>query len=114
MMWGIGAAIVAIVLAALSGFRLGYLEASDEYDRQISAAKERVDEANYRAALAAFRYEEWKARQETVVVVKEVKRAVAAPAARAWASTQLPDGVRDAAKRAVTVLGASKPASAVP
>jgi hypothetical protein len=111
------AVIGVLAVGGLFGFRIGHDDAAAEYQVQIDGYKQRIDEANYRAAVAAFRYEEWKERQEqrSTVVVKEISRvAKATPAARTWSDQRLPDSVRDAAARAAADVGASKPAPSLP
>jgi hypothetical protein len=108
--------LAVVAVSTVAGYRFGYLEAADEAQAAVDAYKQRVDDANYRAASASFRYEEWKDRQQlrSTELVKEVKRAANSPEARDWSAARLPDGVRNAATKAAAELGAGEPAAAVP
>jgi hypothetical protein len=106
----------ALVLAiGAVGFRLGYLEAEDDHIAEAQTQRMRVDKANYDAALAAFRYAEWRDRhylemQDAIAAVSRV-----AKSHRDWADTHLPAGVRDAARRAARAdTHSGKPATSMP
>ena len=107
------AALVVLAIGGV-GFRLGYLEATDDQALSIDTMRARVDKANYDASLAAFRYSEWRDRhyidmQDAITAVSRAART-----APDWSATRLPAGVRDAAASATARAHSGKPAPTVP
>lgn len=110
--WALGIGLV--VASSGATFYVSSLYYKEQLQKQKDSYQVKIDIANIAANQAAFRYEEWKSKQETTnnAVNKEVEHAIESNPN--WSNTKLPVGLCESLSNLYTDINTSESDNTLP